>query len=278
MPIVLAYHGCSKATAHELLGGSLFRLSNQRWDWLGNGAYFWEWDAVRAYQWAEEFRTGEESLVGAAIELGNCLDLTTQRGTQAVEAAYASYKDLQTLRGEVLLENKDIKDREPGDLALRFLDRAVIQHLHENLAEIGVEYDTVRALFPEGEELYPKAGFWKKTHVQIAVRKVEQIRGVFRLPIHELREGGIPDGVYRFGTVAVTLEAEVGCRRFRQAATEKMSKSLFTKRISSLTCGLHVRQCPRRIMRITSKPLIVAAAVFIVWKPRVGRSTRFSAP
>ena len=198
MSIVLAYHGCSKETAHELLGGSLFRLSNQRWDWLGNGAYFWEWDAVRAYQWAEEFRTGEESLVGAAIELGNCLDLTTQRGTQAVEAAYASYKDLQTLRGEAMLENKDIKDRKPGDLALRFLDRAVIQHLHGNLAQIGVEYDTVRALFPEGEELYPKAGFWKKTHVQIAVRKVEQIRGVFRLPIHELQEYDIPEEIYKF--------------------------------------------------------------------------------
>ena len=32
------------------------------------------------------------------------------------------------------------------------------------------------------------------------------------------------------------------------------------------------------IMRIPSKPLIVADAVFIVWKPRVGRMTRLSAP
>ncbi|AXC14049.1 cell wall-associated protein precursor [Acidisarcina polymorpha] len=49
-----------------------------------------------------------------------------------------------------------------------------------------------------------------------------------------------------------------------QAATAKMSNSLFTNRISSLTCGLQVRQCPRRIIRITSKPLIVAGAVLIV--------------
>jgi hypothetical protein len=37
-----------------------------------------------------------------------------------------------------------------------------------------------------------------------------------------------------------------------------MSNSLFTKRTSSLTCGLQVRQCPRRIIRITSNPFIVA--------------------
>ncbi len=49
-----------------------------------------------------------------------------------------------------------------------------------------------------------------------------------------------------------------------QAATAKMSNSLFTNRTSSWTRGLHVRQCPRRIIRITSKPLIVAAAVLIV--------------
>jgi len=51
---------------------------------------------------------------------------------------------------------------------------------------------------------------------------------------------------------------------FCQAATEKMSNSLFINGTSSLTLGLQVRQCPRRIMRITSKPLMVAAAVFIV--------------
>lgn len=36
-----------------------------------------------------------------------------------------------------------------------------------------------------------------------------------------------------------------------------MSNSLFTNLTSSLTRGLQVRQCPRRIIRITLKPLIV---------------------
>ena len=60
----------------------------------------------------------------------------------------------------------------------------------------------------------------------------------------------------------------IGCSplssHFHQAAMAKTSKSLLTKRTSSFTCGLQVRQWPRRIIRITSKPLIVAAAVFMV--------------
>jgi hypothetical protein len=50
-------------------------------------------------------------------------------------------------------------------------------------------------------------------------------------------------------SVALTLLVAVRpLRGFHQAAITKMSNSLFTKRTLSLTCGLHVRQCPRRII------------------------------
>jgi hypothetical protein len=55
-------------------------------------------------------------------------------------------------------------------------------------------------------------------------------------------------------------------------------KSWFTRRISPVTLGIGNMQWPRRIMRMTSKPLMVAEAVFILWKPRVGRITRLRAP
>lgn len=198
MPIVLGYHGCDMETAQSLLGGSSFEISDNQYDWLGSGAYFWEWDPLRAYEWAKEFRPKHPSLVGAVIELGNCLDLTTQGGIQAVEAAYNSYAALQRVRNKPLLENKDAKGRRPGNRALRLLDRAVITHLHESNKGAGINYDTVRALFPEGEELYPNAGFWKKTHIQIAVRKISHIRGVFRLTDDEAKLHNIPPAIYRF--------------------------------------------------------------------------------
>ncbi|MGB7188893.1 MAG: hypothetical protein WBD10_02035 [Acidobacteriaceae bacterium] len=198
MPIVLGYHGCDIKTAQALLGGSSFEISNNNYDWLGSGAYFWEWDVLRAYHWAKECKGELSSVVGAVIELGNCLDLTTQGGIQAVEAAYSSYANLQRLRNKPMLENKDAKAGKPGNLALRLLDRAVITHLHESNKGAEIDYDTVRALLPEGEELYPNAGFWKKTHVQIAVRKINQIRGVFRVPQNELKQLNISEAIYHF--------------------------------------------------------------------------------
>jgi hypothetical protein len=84
-------------------------------------------------------------------------------------------------------------------LVLRYLDRAVIDHLHENYKAAsqsgkgGGEFDTVRALFPEGDPIYENAGFWEKTHIQVAVRRATQILGVFRIPSHQLEFLGLPN-------------------------------------------------------------------------------------
>ncbi|MBS1813608.1 MAG: hypothetical protein JSS87_01900 [Acidobacteria bacterium] len=207
MAIVLGYHGCDQATAQKLLSGSSFVESNQPWDWLGSGAYFWEWDAVRAYTWALERRSNAPCIVGAAIDLGHCLDLTTQSGILAVAAAYRSYKELQEQAGKALPQNRPKRnDQNPKDRALRFLDKAVIEHLHQSFKEASLqrgtpyqEFQTVRALFPEGEELYENAGFLSRTHVQIAVRVPAQIRGVFRIPVDECKKVDIPIEIYDFG-------------------------------------------------------------------------------
>jgi hypothetical protein len=185
-------------TAQDLLGGSSFVPSNKPYDWLGAGSYFWEADILRAYQWAVERRSSSPCVVGAVIELGNCLDLTTQIGVRAVKLAYVSYIDLQRRTDNPIPANRSAK-RNSNDIGLRLLDRAVIDHLHTLYKLASVidsgktrEFDTVRAMFPEGEPLYENAGFLEKTHVQIAVRKQEQVLGVFRVPAHQLAELGIP--------------------------------------------------------------------------------------
>ncbi len=71
---------------------------------------------------------------------------------------------------------------------MRRLDCAVMNYLfgiQETAQESDPQsqpYATVRALFPEGSALYPGAGFWDKTHIQLCVRELEQILGVFRVP------------------------------------------------------------------------------------------------
>lgn len=68
--------------------------SENEWDWLGTGAYFWESDPLRAFEWALEQSTRprgtirESAVIGAAIDLGNCLDLTSRADLDLVREAY----------------------------------------------------------------------------------------------------------------------------------------------------------------------------------------------
>ena len=190
MSLVLAYHGCSLGTAQKLLGGSPFQPSTEDYDWLGSGSYFWENDVLRAYRWATEPRRkfGYPSAVGAVIELGNCLDLTTQTGITAVKLAYDDFISTAEEDGTPVPENVNPAKESGGDKIIRRLDCAVMNYLYK-IVKTAQEsdpksqpYATVRALFPEGSDLYPGAGFRDKTHIQICVREPEQILGVFRIP------------------------------------------------------------------------------------------------
>jgi hypothetical protein len=190
LPLVLAYHGCSLETALELLDGSPFQPSLQDYDWLGAGSYFWENDVVRAYQWAMEPRRNlaHPTVVGAVIELGKSLDLTTQPGIEAVKSAYDQFCRMAKRDGISLPKNVDPARDSSGDRVIRRLDCAVmnslfgIQQTAQESDPKNQSYATVKALFPEGSELYPGAGLKDKTHIQLCVREPEQILGVFRIP------------------------------------------------------------------------------------------------
>lgn len=159
--------------------------SDQEYDWLGPGIYFWESDPLRAWEWADE-KVGRGKfenafVVGAVIDLGNCLDLMTRESLELLKRTY------QSLSEAYEIENKNMPfNRQAGihdkDKLYRFLDCAVINLFHETLEDENQEaIDTVRGLFTEGEDLYPGSGFKSKTHIQIAVRNEECIKGVFRV-------------------------------------------------------------------------------------------------
>lgn len=77
------------------------------------------------------------------------------------------------------------------NLLKRFLDRAVIQHVHTSRA--GAKrpaFDTVRGAFVEGAPIYPTAGFFEKSHIQICVRQPRCIKGYFRILPEPTELGG----------------------------------------------------------------------------------------
>lgn len=180
---VLGFHGTDRTVVDDVVSSKIKHLnkSEDTTEWLGHGVYFWENDPARAFEWAKHGKTKgaitTPDAVGAVIDLGFCLDLTTMTGLQEVEAAYATLSKTYQLAGLELPKNTLGVDK-----VKRELDCAVIQALHRERAERGVkQYDSVRALFPEDKPLFDESGFRRRNHIQICIIKPEKcIKGYFK--------------------------------------------------------------------------------------------------
>lgn len=192
--IVLGYHGCLRSTAEDLLFGRLgtdqWRHSQNPWDWLGRGIYFWEHGPERAREWAEASAerkrakgdaNAQPAVIGAIIQLGRCLDLAEVTHTAVLRKTFVSLAANFERRGETMPANEEFI---PGDidLKLRRLDCLVINTCLavENPANRAGYFQTVRCPFPEGEPAFRGSKIANKTHIQIAVRDPACILGVFR--------------------------------------------------------------------------------------------------
>jgi uncharacterized protein (DUF2267 family) len=179
---VLGYHGCDKSVGEALLKAKEFQVSQNDYDWLGEGVYFWEANPLRGLEFAREVSRREPKrlkkpfVIGAILDLGYCLDLTTSSGLQMVKEAYwalaAAYKTLN----RSMPVNQPEKFRHP-------LDCAVINYLHQIRSDQKqTRIDSVKGIFQEQPELYPGSAFMEKNHIQIAIRNFDCIKGVFRVP------------------------------------------------------------------------------------------------
>ncbi len=67
--MIIGYHGCDKSvTDGVLLKGAKLRKSENDYDWLGKGTYFWEHGPERALEWAQaSARINDQSVLGAVI-------------------------------------------------------------------------------------------------------------------------------------------------------------------------------------------------------------------
>ncbi len=188
---VLGYHGCDKDTADQIINRrASLAPSDNKFDWLGPGIYFWEANPFRALDWARERcrekGAGEPFVIGAVIDLRECLDLLNRQDQDLVGTAYSSLVEFYEVMGKKLPKNKNSMSGGDRDRRARALDCDVIRHLHsmvENGRSEGPSFfDTVRGMFTEGDELYPGAAFYRQSHVQIAVRNPDCIRGLFYPP------------------------------------------------------------------------------------------------
>ena len=124
---VLGYHGCDESVARKLITGDSLWRSENPYDWLGNGIYFWQDSPMRAMQWAkaEAKQSGSSinnpAVIGAIIKLGNCLNLTDAYYLGLVKEAYDAYADFCKKTSTAVAANKGHDFRE------RYLDCAVFE-------------------------------------------------------------------------------------------------------------------------------------------------------
>lgn len=195
--IVVGFHGCDQSVFDEVINQRChLKSSENTYDWLGHGKYFWEGSYQRALEWANE-HCDQPAVIGAFIKLGNCIDLLDAEHIFKLKQTYEVLCSEFEALGQVMPQNKILKN----DVSLvRDLDCKVIMRLRqlndEEIAkDLNIDYseknsqnliqqspsyiDSVRGMFPEGEELYPDAGFRLKNHIQICVVNPNCIVGYF---------------------------------------------------------------------------------------------------
>ncbi|MEK7433774.1 MAG: hypothetical protein AABZ74_11625 [Cyanobacteriota bacterium] len=198
--IVFGYHGCDKIISDNVIkNGYPLGKSQNSYDWLGHGIYFWEGSYEQALDWANKNpKVNNPSVVGAIIKLCNCLDLLDTEHTKKLKVTYEILKKELDELGQNIPKNKSIDKN--GFSFSRELDCRVLMRLHElNNEQIAKQLkikkittkskleiqnhiqfiDSVRGMFPEGDELYPNAGFRIENHIQLCIINPNCILGYF---------------------------------------------------------------------------------------------------
>ncbi len=178
---VIGYHGCSVDTAEALLSGADYRQSENAWDWLGRGVYFWEFGLERAWDWAREHNgPSGAAVVGAVIQLGDCLDLLDTGYTKMLSLMAPVWVHQLKEAGEPVPENKGTDH----DLKRRYFDCALVNWSVDFLDHMPEEHRTrfqcVRGSFQEGAPVFSNSAIRRQSHIQVAVRDPTCIIGTFR--------------------------------------------------------------------------------------------------
>jgi len=178
---VIGFHSCDRSIGLDIINGrTQLRPSKNIWDWLGEGIYFWEQNPLRALEYAIESSTRKQFnkipirtpfVIGAIIELGNCLNLIEPESLAILKRAYFGLSRIYEEVGKTLPKNENEN---------RKLDSAVFKHLHKSRSDnFNTPFDTIRCAFNEGDPIYPGANFTMRLHMEISVLNHEMIHGYY---------------------------------------------------------------------------------------------------
>jgi hypothetical protein len=168
-PVIRGYHGTSATHAAVILRDG-FLPSDNDYDCLGNGVYFFEDGLTQACTWAERAHPGEPAVVRADVRLEDCIDLKDSVGWVPL-LALAHDELLRTSREQGLPIPRQTSDEHR-------LDREVIEFTVAILEREGMRIRSVRGVFAEGAPAFPGSFLSEGSHVQVAVRDISLISDV----------------------------------------------------------------------------------------------------
>jgi hypothetical protein len=195
-PVIRGYHGTSAAQAEAIVRDG-FVPSDNDYDCLGNGVYFFEDGLDQARSWAERAHPSEPAVVQADVRLEDCMDLKDSLGWVPL-LAQAHDEVLRVSREQGL----PLPEQTSGE---HRLDRVVIEFTVAALEREGIRIRSVRGVFAEGPPAFPGSFLSEGSHVQVAVRDTDLISNV----------GVVPAGVPGHGVSAVVDPEEAGARLHR---------------------------------------------------------------
>jgi len=163
---ILGYHGTSVARATQILRGG-FRLSQNDWDWLGEGIYFWQDAPLRALQWARTWpgaRTGGgHAVIQARLRLEDCMDLLDNDWNDLFSEASARFVRTWAQEGRQIPTNNK-------PYGCNRLDRAYFDFIVGDLRRTSVPIRSIRTAVTEGLPVQPASPICFDSHVQVAIR------------------------------------------------------------------------------------------------------------
>jgi hypothetical protein len=96
--LLIAFHGCEEAIRDAVVSDKvMLKASQNKYDWLRTGFYFWEGNYARALDFAThppgKKKIERPAVLGAVIELKYCLDLMDGECIDMVKNSFYNLRD-----------------------------------------------------------------------------------------------------------------------------------------------------------------------------------------
>jgi hypothetical protein len=173
---IYGYHGTSQTKAESILADG-FRLSDNNYDWLGTGIYFFQDAPLRANQWATQQYPEEPAVICARLRLENCIDLFDVGWQPLLKAVYNDFVN------EYLSDGQPLPAQNPESSKAHRLDCAFLNYSVKFLAKLGQTAESIRASFVEGERLFPDSAIFDLAHVQVVIKNPKLIQALYLFEI-----------------------------------------------------------------------------------------------